>query len=182
MRSLFKIENRLCGDPGCDAGDDRASLRAVTAFLMKCFPLLGYIKPVGLSVANLVDLGAEGVADLLSEDVVDPHSRLHGLLGLLFIRRPLPAHERSDGHDRPNEGSACLPVPGNAAGETAPGFEDIVADTPDRFLQSCKNGLRSAAVVHFVKEGCLVSFVKKFGSVFVFQRYLLRGDLAWKSV
>jgi len=143
---------------------------ATTGHVMKRFSLFRDIKPVSLPVADLVNLGAEGVTDLISEGVVDPHGGLHGLLGLLSIRESFPAHERADGHDGPDEGSACLTVPGNAAGETTPGLKDIVTDNPGLFLQSCKNGLRSAAVVHFIEEGRLVSLFKKFISVFGLQR------------
>ena len=169
-KPLFQVEDHLCGDLGRDAGDDRASLRTVPAGVMKRFSLFRDIKPVSLPVADLVNLGAEGVTDLISEGVVDPHGGLHGLLGLLSIWESFPAHERADGHDGPDEGSACLPVPGNAAGETTPGLKDIVTDNPGLFLQSCKNGLRSAAVVHFIEEGRLVSLFKKFISVFGLQR------------
>jgi len=55
---------------------------------------------------------------------------------------------------------------GYASGEGASGFKDIVTDPIQPFLQSCKNSLRSAVVLHFIGEGSPGDLFEKFFSVF----------------
>ena len=117
-----------------------------------------------------MDFAAEGMTDLSFESLVNLDGRFHGFLGLFLVRKTLPAHERSDGHNRSHKGTACFPVPGHTSGEGAARLEYVLTHHANLFLQSCKNGLRSAVIIHFVVEGCFIDFLKKFLAVFVLHR------------
>jgi hypothetical protein len=142
----------------------------MTSGIMEGRPLFRDIESISLPVANLVDLAAESMADLLFEGLVDSRGGFRGFPGLLAVRKAFPSHECADSHQGPEEGAACLTVPGNASGEDASRLKNVVTDRPGFFLQSCKNGLRSAVVIHFIGKGCLVGLFKQSLAVFASHR------------
>jgi len=87
----------------------------MTSCIMKGRPLFRDIESISLPVANLVDLATKGMADLLFESLVNSRGGFHGFPGLLAVRKPLPSHECTDSHKGPEEGAACLTMPGNAS-------------------------------------------------------------------
>jgi hypothetical protein len=68
-------------------------------------------------------------------------------------------------------------MPGHPSGKGAARLEDVLTHHANLFLQSCKNGLRSAVIIHFVVEGCFIDFLKKFLTVFVLHRFFPSSDL-----
>jgi len=87
----------------------------MTSCIMKGRPLFRDIESVSLPVANLVDLAAQSMPDLLFESLVNSRGGFHGFPGLLAVRKAFPSHERADSHKGPEEGAACLAMPGNAS-------------------------------------------------------------------
>jgi len=87
----------------------------MTSSIMKGRPLFREIESISLPVTNLVDLAAKSMADLLFESLVNSRGGFHGFPGLLAVWKALPSHERADSHQGPEEGAACLAMPGNAS-------------------------------------------------------------------
>lgn len=171
LRSRFlKIEDVGSHDPGGLSTNHRASLGPVASVLVEGLSLLGNMESIRLSVADLMDLTTEGMADLLSKGLIDTHGLFHGLLGLFLVRQPLPSHQSSDGHDGSHEGAARLSVTGDSAGEGTARSKDVLIDHTDLFLQSRKNGLSSAMIGHLVMEGRVVDLLEQF--LFAFHLFL----------
>jgi len=57
-------------------------------------------------------------------------------------------------------------MPGHTSGKGTSCLKHILADDLQLFLQSRKNSLRSAVVLHLIEESDLGDFLKKFLSVF----------------
>jgi hypothetical protein len=101
------------------------------------------------------------VTDFLPEKDVYPIGDLQGILELFFILQSLPADQRSDGHDRTGQGTTGFSPFGDACGKRTSRLEDFFASHIHFFLQSCKNALRSAKVIHVVLKGQFKDFFKQ---------------------
>jgi hypothetical protein len=158
----FEIENDFSGDPGCNATNLRASLSAMASHVVKGLALLRDIEPIGPTITDFVNLRAKGVTHLLSEKNIYLIGYLHRNLELFFIFQPLPADQRTDGHDRTGQGTTGLSPFGDPCGKSTSRFKDFFASYVQFFLQSCKNGLRSPKVIHIVLKRQFKDFVKQF--------------------
>ncbi len=58
------------------------------------------IESEGPAITDFVDLRAKGMTNFLSEMDIDLIGYLHRDLELFSIFQPLPAYERTNGHDR----------------------------------------------------------------------------------
>jgi len=122
----------------------------MTSHIVKGFPFFRDKEPIDLPIANLVDLPAKGVADLLLEEIINSSRRFHCSLILFYIFKPLPSYHRANRHDGTGEGLACFSFSGHATSKSTPCFENLLASYIELFLQRCKNGLGSSKVVHVV--------------------------------
>lgn len=133
----------------------------MASVLVEGLSLFRDVESIGLPVTDLMDLGTEGMADLLPERLVDTHGLFHGLLGLVLIGKSLSSHQGSNGHNGSNESATGLSMAGNPSREGAPGSKHILADHADLFLQSRKNSLCSAMIGHLVLKGGFVNLLKQ---------------------
>ena len=162
----MKVQDDLGGSLGCDAADLGASRAAVAAFMVKGFPLFGVNQAVHFSVADLMDLLAEGMADSIPENIADPLGFFHGLSVLGPVFKLFPPRQAAYPHDGPGQRPAGFPHPGHSAGQRASGLEYLFTSHFQLFLQSRKNGLGSAEIGHVVLEGQLEDLIQKFLPIF----------------
>ena len=163
FRSLLgKIQYDLSSDPGRDPANLRTSRPAVAAFVVKGLPLFRVNQAVHLSVADLVDLRANRVADSIPEKVADLPGFFHGPSVLRPVFELFPPHQAAHRHDRPGERPAGFPHPGHSAGQCTAGLKDLLASHTELFLQSRKNGLGSAHIGHVVLQSQLRDLIQKF--------------------
>jgi hypothetical protein len=134
--------------------------------MVKGFALFGVDQMINLAVADLMNLLAEGMANSIPENIANPLGFFHGLAILFPVFKFFPADQGADPHDGPRERPAGLPHPGHSTGQSASGLEYLFASHFHLFLQSCKNGLGSAKIVHVVLKGCLEDLIQQFFSVF----------------
>jgi hypothetical protein len=99
-----------------------------------------------------MNLRAKGVANFLFEKEIYPIGHFHRNLELLFIFQPLPADQRTDGHDRTGQGTTGLSPFGDPCGKSTSRLKDFIASHIHFFLQSCKNGLGSPKIIHIVLQ------------------------------
>ncbi len=166
--TFLDVKNDLRGDFGCNPTDLGAARPAVASLVVKSLALFTDVQPVSLPVADLVDLRANRVSDLLPESKVNPVGYIHGGLELCFIFKSFPSNHRADSHDRTGERAAHVSSSGDTRGQGTSGFEDFVASHVQFFLQSCKNGLRSAKIVHIVLKRQFEDLFKQFFSTHLF--------------
>ena len=150
MRPFFNIKNDISSDSGCDSTDLRATFPAMPSHLMEGLSFFRNAKPVDLTVPNLVDLPAKGMADLLLKEAVNPACRPDGLPVLFYIFEPFATDQRTNRHDGSGERATCLTLPCHAPGQRTSRLKNLFASYIQFFLQSCKNGLSSPKVLHIV--------------------------------
>jgi hypothetical protein len=63
----------------------------MASHMVKGLALLRDIKPIGPTIADLMNLRAKGVANFLFEKEIHPIGYFHRNLELFFIFQPLPA-------------------------------------------------------------------------------------------
>ena len=162
----MKIQDDLGGDPSRDAADLGASRPGVAAFMVKGLPLFRVDQVIHLSVADLMDLFAEGMPDAVPEKVDDPSGLLHCLSVLLTVFQLLPPDQAAHPHNGPGQRPAGFARSDDSPGQRAPRLENLVASHLQLFLQSRKNGLGSAEISHVILEGQLKDLIQEFLPIF----------------
>jgi hypothetical protein len=170
---FFDVQDDLSGDSGRDPAHLGASFSAVAAHRVKGLSLFRDEKPIGFAVPDLMDLPAESVAHLLFKPVVNSIGYLHGFSVLLPVFKLFPPDQAGNRHDGARKRPAGFPFPGHPAREGASGFKDLLASHIQLFLQSCKNGLGSAEIVHVMLQGQFMDLSQKFLTIF-HERFLSR--------
>lgn len=120
---------------------------------------------IDLAKSDLMNLFAESVADLNPENVIDSLGFFHRFSILFPIFKPFPPDETAYRHDGARQRPAAFPRPGYTPGQSASRLEYLLASHTQLFLQSCKNGLRSAKIGHVVLEGQLEDLIQKLLSI-----------------
>lgn len=120
---------------------------------------------IDLPKADLMNLFADGVANLIPENVIDSLGFLHRLSILLPILKPFPPDETAYSHDGPRQRAAAFTRPSHTPGQSASRLEYLLASHTQLFLQSCKNGLGSAKIGHVVLEGQLEDLIQELLSI-----------------
>jgi hypothetical protein len=109
-----------------------------------------------------MNLLAEGVADLIPEKLIDPPGFFHGLSVLFPVFQLFPPHQAAYRHNGSGERPAGFPHPGHSSGQSVSSLEYLFAPHLQLFLQSRKNGLGSAEVVHVILQSRLKNLIEKF--------------------
>jgi hypothetical protein len=128
----------------------------VAAHRVKGLSLFRDTKPIYFAILYFVDLAAKSVAHLLPELIINLPGYNHRFSVLLSIFQFFPPDQARNPHDGARQRPARFPSPGHAARESAPGFKDLLAAHIQFFLQSCKNGLGSAEIIHVMLQGQLM--------------------------
>jgi hypothetical protein len=126
---------------------------------MKGFPLFRIDQMINLAVANLMDLFAKGMADLISETVTNPFGFFHGFPILLPVFEGFPPDQATNRHNGPRKGPTGFPHPGHPSSQSTSRLENFFASHLQLFLQSRKNGLSSTHIGHIIFEGQLKDFL-----------------------
>jgi hypothetical protein len=156
----LKFQYDLGGNPAGNPADFRASRPTVAAVVVKGFTLFGIDQMINLAIADLMNPLTKGVADFISEKAIDLVGFFHGFSILFPIFKLFPAHQATDPHDGPGERPASLPHSGNSSGQSTAGLENCFASNVQLFLQSRKNGLASAEVLHVILQGRLKNLIQ----------------------
>jgi hypothetical protein len=134
--------------------------------MVKCLSLFRVNQAVHLSVADLMDLLADSVADSIPEKVANSPRFFHGLSVLCPVFQLFSPHQAAYRHDGPCKRATGFPHSNHSPSQRASGLEDLFASHLQLFLQSRKNGLGSAEIGHVIIEGQLEDLIQKFLSVF----------------
>ena len=132
---------------------------------MKGFPLLRDEEPINPPIPDLVNLPAEGMANLFLKEGVNPDGGFHRFPVLWDVFDPFPADDRTHCHDGAGEGTAGFSLSRDPAGQRTSRFKNLFASNIQLFLQGCKNGLRSPKVVHVILERQLRYFLKELFTI-----------------
>jgi hypothetical protein len=158
----LKVQNGLARNSGRNAADLRAAGPAVAAFVVEGLPLFGVNQMIDLSITDLMDLLAEGVADLVPEAVVNAPGFLHGLSVLRPVFQLFPPHQAAYRHNGSRKCATGFPHSNHSPSQRTSSFEDLFASHLKLFLQSRKNGLGSAEIGHVILEGGLEDLIQQF--------------------
>ena len=149
----MNIQDDLTGDSGRHPAYLGAPGSAVPSHFVKSTAFFRKVEAIHFPIPDLVNLGAKGVADLFFKPLEYLAGFVHGFLVLLPIFHSFPSHQAANSHDGSGEGTAGFPLAGHAPGQGGSGFKNIGASHSQLFLQSCKNGLRSAEIIHVAFQG-----------------------------
>jgi hypothetical protein len=163
--ALFDIQDDLTGHSGRDAAYLRTSRPAVASGFVKGFILFRNQEPIRPPVLDFMNLRAKGMPDPFLEEIVDADGHPVGLPVLVNVFYLPSADQPTDRHDGPRERPASFSLHGHAAGQRIARPEDLVTSDIHLFLQSCKNGLRSATVVYVVLKRQFKDLIKKLLSI-----------------
>jgi hypothetical protein len=134
----------------------------MAALMVKCLPLFRVNQAVHLSVADLMNLLANGMADSIPEKVANSPRFFHGLPILFPVFQLFPPHQAAYRHEGPGKRPTGFPHSSHSPSQRASGLEDLFASHLQLFLQSRKNGLGSAEIGHVILEGQLEDLIQKF--------------------
>jgi hypothetical protein len=127
---------------------------------VKGFSLLGVDQVIDLPVADAVDFFTQRVSDLILKKCANPVGDFHRFPVLLEVSKVFPAYKAAHCENGSRERAAGFTPSGHPPGESAACFENLLASHIQLFLQSCKNGLGSAAVGPVVVKGQLEHFLQ----------------------
>jgi len=126
---------------------------------MESLSLLSNEKAIDSSIPNLMDLAAKSVPDFFSKLFVNPIGHFHCLSILFPVFQPLPSYQTRNRHKGAREGTAGLSSSGYTSGQSASRLKHFFASYAQFFLQSCKNGLGSAEIIHVILKGQLKNLI-----------------------
>ena len=122
---LLDVEKGLCGDPGGNSANFRASRPAVTALLVESRPFFRDVQMIDFAKPFLVNLRAKRVADCFVEPVKNTTGFFHRFSILLAIFKPLPSNDGTNRHDGACESTAGLASSCHTSGQRASGFKNL---------------------------------------------------------
>ena len=140
----------MCSDSGGSVTDPGATFGFTSTGCQKCFAILFFVQVKRLAIENLVYFGTGGMPYLFLEFQIHFTAGFHGLLVRFGILDHLRADDLRNSHDSANQCATRFAPSGDSTGQATGRFEDAPISEIQRFLQSCKNGLASSAILHFI--------------------------------